>query len=201
MTLFAMVPVVHADLVTEVTKFKGTITDVGVVRGPGQTGGVEYRIRGDFTSPVDINLSNSTFTFEKFFVEPDGAGELMRASQGLGGPSTDPLLAPITLATTQGDSDDAKYDTPGRFRPQIRVKVEKDEDDGEVKLKFDVRLDRGMMRVRPILCALESDGRSRTLIAISFTITDKSNPAHPVTVSFTKPWECSQPDRYHMRSR
>jgi hypothetical protein len=207
-TLFAVVPAVQADLVTEVTKFTGTVTDVGVVRGPGQTGGVEYRIHGEFTSPLDLALNNSTFTIDKFFFEPDGAGglgagELMRASQGQGGPETDPLLAPITLAASKGDLDDATFETPGRFRPQIKVKVERDEvDDSDLnKYKFDVRLDRGMMRTRPLLCAKESDGRTRTLIKISLTITDKGNPAYPLTVTFTKAWECSQPDRYHMRSR
>ena len=61
---------------------------------------------------------------------------------------------------------------------------QKDDDDGELKLKFDVRLDRGMIGAPAILCALESDGRIRTLIAIISTITDKSHPAHPVTVSY-----------------
>jgi hypothetical protein len=200
MTLLAVVPAVHADLVTDVTKFTGTITDVGVVRGPLQTGGVEYRIHGEFTSPVAINLNDSTFTIEKFFVEPDGAGELMRASQGPKGPETDPLLAPITITTTQGDPDDTTYNSPGRFRPQIKAKVERYED-GDFQYKFDLRLDRGMMRTRPILCAEESDGRTRTLMLISFTITEKSSPGRSLTVTFTKAWECTQPDRYHMRSR
>ena len=125
MALFAAVPAVQADWVTDVKKFTGTITDVGVVRGPGQTGGVEYRIHGVFTSPLALALDNSTFTIEEFFVEPNGAGELMRASQGPAdkGPEGDPLLAPITLTSSQGDPDDATFETPGRFRPQIKVKV------------------------------------------------------------------------------
>jgi hypothetical protein len=198
-----MVPAVHADLITEVTKFNGTVTDVGVVRGPGQIGGVEYRIKGKFTYTGPIDLTSSTFTLEQAFVEPDsapgagdGAGELMRQSQGLGGPETDPPLVPITLLSNHGESDEAKYDTPGRFRPQIRVKVKNKEGEFE----FDVRLDRGLMRQRPKRCALESDGRTRTLITISFTIADdRGNP--PLTVTTTNKWECSQPDRYHMRSR
>jgi hypothetical protein len=213
LTLFAVVPAVHADLVTEVTKFTGTVTDVGVVRGPLQTGGVEYRIHGEFTSPLALDLRNSTFTIEQFFVEPNGAGELMRGSQGPKdkGPEGDPLLKPCglpgttecTLAASKGDPDDTTFDTPGRFRPQIKVKVERDEvDDSDLnRYKFDVRLDRGMMRTRPTLCREQSDGRTRTAILITFTIAEKSNPADSVTVSFTKAWECSQPDRYHMRSR
>jgi len=221
MTLFAVVPAVRADMVVddEVTKFNGTITDVGVVRGPNQTGGVEYRIRGEFKSPVDIDLRNSTFTIEEFFVEmdrtpgaEDGAGELMRASQGPA--DIDPALAPLALKSNQGDSDDAKYETPGRFRPQTRVKVEKDaEKDGGFKFKFDVRLDRGMMRDRPNLCpgnpgtppdlTPDADRKFRTPIRIGFTIAENETgkPLNEITVSTIKKWECPQPGRYHLRSR
>ena len=221
MAFFGVIPVVQADLVLddEVTKFNGTITDVGVVRGPLQTGGVEYRIRGEFKSSVDINLRNSTFTIEEFFVEEDrpgvgdGAGELMRESQGPGDSSTDPPLAPKSLgAAVQGDADDAKWETPGRYRPQIRVKAEKDEDSGGgFKFKFDVRLDRGMMRDRPNLCpgnpgtppnlTPDADGKFRTPIRIGFTIAEQGSSGNKITVSTTKPWECPQPGRYHLRSR
>jgi len=62
-----------------------------------------------------------------------------------------------------------------------------------------VRLDRGMMRERPQRCTEESDRRSRTLIAISFTIDDGVNL--PLTVLFTRKWECPQEGRYHLRGR
>ncbi len=203
-TLFAtgLVPAARADLITDVTKFNGTITDVGVVRGPGQTGGVEYRIKGTFAYTGPLDLTSSTFTIDQFFVEPDstpgagdGAGELMRQSQGLGGPETDPLLAPITLLSNHGEADEAKYDTVGRFRPQIKIKVKQKEE----TVEFDVRLDRGMMRTRPKRCTLESDGRTRTPITIGFTIND--NVHLPLTVTFTKKWECPQEGRYHLRAR
>src|SRR5262245_60073539 len=108
-TLVALVAVADADTITSVRKFSGTVTDVGVVRGPGQTGGVEYRVRGEFTYLGPIDLSNSELTILQAFYEPDstpgagdGAGELMRASQGDGGPETDPLLIPITLPARKG---------------------------------------------------------------------------------------------------
>jgi len=204
MTLFAVVPAVHADQVTDITKFNGTMTDVGVVRGPDQIGGVEYRIRGTFKYDGPLDLTNSTLTLVQAFVEPDsapgagdGAGELMRQSQGPGGPETDPPLVPLLVLSTHAEPDEAKYETPGRFRPQIRVHVENQ--DGEYE--FDIRLDRGMMRQRPKRCILESDGRRRTLMTNSFILTDQNNPSHPLTVTVTKKWECVQPDRYHMRSR
>jgi hypothetical protein len=196
------VPAARADLVTELTKFNGSITDVGVVRGPGQIGGVEYRIKGKFPYTGPLDLTNSTFTIQQFFVEPDsapgagdGAGELMRQSQGFGGPETDPLLAPITLLPTKSEEDEAKYESPGGFRPQIRIKVKVKEEEVE----FDVRLDRGMMRERPQRCTLEEDKRRRTPITIAFTIDDHVNL--PATVLFTRKWECPQEGRYHLRSR
>jgi len=204
LALLAVAPSARADTVSDVTKFTGTATDIGVVRRAGQTGGVEYRFHGQFVHP-SLDLSNSTFTWTQAFVEPGGSGELMHLLQGNGGPETDtPWPAGgISMTTTGGDPDDAKYETPGRFRPQIRIQVERDPIKGSPNdlWQFDVRLDRGLARVRPVNCVLESDGRTRTIMLISFTITDNNNPASPVVVSFTKKWECSQPDRYHMRSR
>ena len=205
LALLAVAPSARADTVSVVEKFTGTATDIGVVRGAGQIGGVEYRFHGQFNHP-GLDLSNSTFKWTEAFVEPGGSGELMHLLQGNGGPETDTPwpAAGISLTTTKGDPDEAKYETDGRFRPQIRIQVERDPVKGQTydQWKFDVRLDRGLARVRPVNCVVESDGRSRTLMQISFTITNNSDPSvAPVVVSFTSKWECSQPDRYHMRSR
>ncbi len=195
------VPAARADMITAITKFNGTITDVGVIRGPGQTGGVEYRIRGVFEYPGPIDLTNSTLTIQQFFVEPDsaqgandGAGELMRQSQGFGGPESDPLLAPIAIPLRKGEEDEAKYETV-RFRPQIVAKIKTK----GTLVEFDIRGDRGMMRERPQRCTRESDNRTRTPITISFTIGDAADT--PITVLFTRAWECPQEGRYHLRAR
>lgn len=223
LTSVARIPAIHAaDVVDVVAKYNGTVTDVGVFRGALQTGGVEFRIRGEFFSLVDIDLNNATLTIEEFFVELDGpagpgAGELMRKSQGPGDLSTDPLLAPCgpsepncPVVQTQGDSDDAKFENVSGFRPHIRVKVTKDEDDGVFKYKFDIRLDRGMIRERPLYCPGEhttydltedEDNRIRTTIRNTFTIAEAGNPEDEITVIATKRWECPQPLRYHLRSR
>ena len=125
------VPGARADVITTVTKFNGTITDVGVVRGPGQIGGVEYRIKGYFEHPGPIDLSNSTLTIHQFFVEPDsspgagdGAGELMRQSQGFGGPETDPTLAPIDIPLRSGDLDEAKANEALQRAEAARAKAQ-----------------------------------------------------------------------------
>src|SRR5262245_50267255 len=191
LALFNAVPVVYADQVTEVKKFTGTATDIGVVRGPGQIGGVEYRIHGEFRHPA-MDLTHSTFVFKQAFVEPDspsgdGAGELMTLLQGPGGPETDKPWPSngISMNANKGEPDEAKYDTPGRFRPQIRVHVERSPIVGSSndRWKFDVRLDRGLARVRPNNCLEESDGRTRALITISFSITDNLNPGNPLIVA------------------
>jgi hypothetical protein len=80
--------------------------------------------------------------------------------------------------------------------------------------KFSVRLDRGLSpqvppvgdadpkRQFPQLCAVDPLGKSRrpvTEIRHSFTISDGKN--EPVTLDFTKDWECDPPGRYHLRSR
>src|SRR5678810_279712 len=49
--------------------FKGTVTDIGVQRGPGQIGGIEYRIEGKFLTDVPLDLSNSKVTFHRFLDE------------------------------------------------------------------------------------------------------------------------------------
>ena len=53
----------------EVTNFSGHITDVGIQRGPGQVGGVEYRIRGHFKLDQDLDLGASVVTLESLFAE------------------------------------------------------------------------------------------------------------------------------------
>lgn len=208
-TCAVSVPAARAELIDDldITKFNGTITDVGVVRGPGQTGGVEYRIRGKFLYSGPVDFTGSQLRIDQFFVDEGpsgtgGLGELMRQSQGLGGPETDPLLAPITLNATKSESDEAKYETPGRVRPQI---VSKFKNKGE-EIEFDIRLDRGMMRVRPIAaelptgCPEDPDGRKRTPVTISFAVVAPDG-SDALTVLFTRRWECPQPGRYHFRAR
>ena len=88
--------------------------------------------------------------------------------------------------------------------------------------QFNVRLDRGTSpqvclpnvepcaahlikpkeRQFPTACRedpLDKTDRLRTNIRTSFTISDGKN--EPVVLDFVKSWECSQPGRYHLRSR
>ncbi len=41
--------------INDVCEFKGTVTDIGVQRGPGQIGGIEYRIDGKFDYNGDLS--------------------------------------------------------------------------------------------------------------------------------------------------
>ena len=106
---------------------------------------------------------------------------------------------------------EGKYETPGRFRPPMRVQIK----NRSGEYQFNVRLDRGLSpqvlatrphplpakRQFPQLCGVESrrqeqareDGHPDQL-----PISDGTNS---VVLDFTKAWECSQPGRYHLRSR
>src|SRR5262245_21741215 len=65
-------PAVDIDL----TYFKGSITDVGIQRGPGQVGGVEFRIEGEFVYDGPIDLSHASLVLVKLFAEQTPAGDV-----------------------------------------------------------------------------------------------------------------------------
>src|SRR5262245_1286501 len=125
--------------------FKGTATDIGVQRGPGQIGGIEYRIEGKFETDVPLDLSKSTVTFHRFLDEEGGNGEMVLTTNNADlvcsddSPATcDATLEPIGSSSSSKPTE-GKYETPARFRPQMRVQIKSK--DGE--FKFNVRLDRG----------------------------------------------------------
>ena len=60
--------------INDVFAFKGTATDIGVQRGPGQIGGIEYRIEGKFEYDGPLDLTKSTVTFHRFLDEYRRAG-------------------------------------------------------------------------------------------------------------------------------
>jgi hypothetical protein len=186
-------------LVTEFTEFRGTATDIGVQRGPGQTGGVEFRAYGTFVYTGPINLSAATACFDALLAElgPEGQG----GGQGeLLTTVNDAPLVPITLVTRpKGKPDEALYETPGSFRPKFRFSVENRSPEDGI-FEFALKVDRALARQRPELCQIDlEDGRSKSDMTISFTLYDKVNP--PLVVTVASPWECTKPDRYHMRAR
>ena len=221
--------------IDQVFEFKGTVTDIGVQRGPGQVGGIEYRIEGKFEWDGTLDLTNSTVTFHNMFDEylrdvptpvgpKNGNGEMvlitdnaalvcpLEAAAG----TCVPALAPLVSAKSS-KSVEAKYETPSRFRPPMRVQIKNT--NGEYQ--FNVRLDRGTSpqvclknvepcdkhllpadRQFPHLCAVDPASKNKrpvTEIRISFTISDGVN--EPVRLDFAKDWECDPPERYHLRSR
>ena len=209
----------------DVFEFKGTVTDIGVQRGPGQVGGIEYRIEGKFEYDGKLDLTKSTVTFHNMFDEylPGGNGEMVLTTNNANlvcpleahPGECEPALAPLVSAKSS-KSVEAKYETPSRFRPPMRVLIENT--NGEYQ--FNVRLDRGMSpqvrlpggptgaylfppeRQFPHLCAVDPASKNKrplTEIRISFTISDGVN--EPVTLDFAKDWECDPPGRYHLRSR
>ena len=171
----------------EVTNFNGTITDVGIQRGPGQVGGVEYRVRGRIVPDQDLDLGHSVVSLEQLFAElgPGGAGELMTTID-------DASFLPYALSPKSGNPDRVLYDTPD-FRPQIRMQLWR----SSQGLEFRIKLDRGLMRRTPRLC-VGTPSLSTTDITVSFTIDDGVHP--PVHVSTVDPWECNPRDN-NLRSR
>ena len=121
-----------------VTAFDGSITDVGVQRGPGQVGGVEFRIHGRVALEHPIDLSTATMILEHLFVDvaSGGLGELMTTID-------DAPVVPLELvARDRNRAERAVFDMPPRYRPHIRVQLQQRK--GE--LEFRVKLDRGLMR-------------------------------------------------------
>ena len=210
------------ELITDedVFAFKGTVTDIGVQRGNSQIGGIEYRIEGKFDYDGPLDLTKSTVTFHRFFDEEGGSGEMVLTIDNTHLVCPDPagdckltpdVSLPTLFSATSSKKIEGKYETPGRFRPPMRVQIKNK--NGEYQ--FNVRLDRGLspqvlathpkplpaIRQFPQLCGVDPDDRSnraKTDIRTSFTISDGTNS---IVLDFTKAWECSQPGRYHLRSR
>jgi hypothetical protein len=203
--------------INDVFEFRGTVTDIGVQRGPGQIGGIEYRIEGKFEYDGPLDLTNSTIVFHNLFDEylPGGNGEMVLTTDNADlvcpddppRPGCVPQLAPL-VSSSSSKRIEAKYETPGRFRPPMRVQIKNK--DGEYQ--FNVRLDRGLSpqvppgdpehRQFPRLCSLDPTSKSKrplTEIRHRFTISDGKN--EPVVIDIVKDWECDQPGRYHLRSR
>jgi hypothetical protein len=210
--------------IPEVFAFKGTATDIGVQRGPGQDGGIEYRIEGKFDYDGPLDLTRSTMTFHHFLdeYEDGGNGEMLLTTDNADLVCPEPLpidsdcvaTLPPLVSSSSSKRNEAKYETV-RFRPQMRVQIKNK--DGE--FKFNVRLDRGTSpqvappgepavppllpsdRQFPKLCDSEDNSNHlKTNLRTAFTISDDVN-ANSVVIDFVKAWECSTPGRYHLRSR
>ncbi|HZP39982.1 MAG TPA: PKD domain-containing protein [Candidatus Binatia bacterium] len=171
--------------------FSGSITDVGVQRGPGQVGGVEFRIRGKFALDHPLDLSRATVVLEELFVDDaeGGLGELMTTVD-------DMPTVPLELVARAGDPDNNVFDQPGNYRPHVRLQIQERKGAFEFRLK----LDRGLMRRRPRVCEENTDASNLpdTPISQRISIDDGVNP--PVDLAITRLWTCTKPGRYHMRS-
>jgi hypothetical protein len=224
LTCLACLPVAAGAVeINDIFAFKGTATDIGVQRGPGQIGGIEYRIEGKFDYDGPLDLTRSTVTFHHFLDEhlPGGNGEMLLTTDNadLVCPEPNPgdcvaTLAPL-LSSSSSKPNEGKYET-FRFRPPMRVQIK----NKAGVYQFNVRLDRGTSpqvllpggptdahllpadRQFPKLCGVDPADKSKratTDIRTGFTIDDGVN--EPVVLDFVKAWECSQPGRYHLRSR
>lgn len=199
--------------INDVFDFHGTATDIGVQRGPGQIGGIEYRIDGkfDYDGPIDLHKAKMTFQYLLDEYLPGGNGEFVLTTDNADLVCPDPpdgcVPAMPPLIGTGSKSTEGKYESPARFRPQVRVQIKRKGNE----FQFNVRLDRGLSpqtpplpldRQFPKLCGidpLDKSKRLKTEIRTGFTLDDGVH--EPIVVEFVKDWECSQPGRYHLRSR
>ena len=213
--------------INEILAFKGTATDIGVQRGPHQIGGIEYRIEGKFVYAGPLDLSTAKLTFHHLLDEylPGGNGEMVLTIDNADlvcpeppedeGCELTPLISmPSLPASSSSKAIEGKYESPARFRPQVRVQIK----NKAGVYQFNVRLDRGLSpQVGPPAapetvftpeeksqfprnCFVDpEDNRLKTDIRTKFTIDDGVNA--PVVLDFVKAWECSQNLRYHLRSR
>ena len=214
--------------INDVFDFKGTVTDIGVQRGPGQIGGIEYRVEGKFEYDGPLDLTKSTITFHNLFDEylPGGNGEMVLTTDNADLVCPEPAPSGCVLQKTCRCSLSPLLAAARRSRPSTRRRAGSGRRcacrsrtrTGEYQ--FNVRLDRGLSpqvllpggptdayllpadRQFPRLCVIDpadKTKRPKTQIRTSFTIDDGVN--EPIVLDFVKAWECDPPGRYHLRSR
>jgi hypothetical protein len=175
-------------LALDVTRFNGSATDIGIQRGPGQVGGVEYRIRGEFDYDGPLDLTTSVATWDSLLAEvgSGGAGELIKTID-------DAPVVPIVLARKRAGANDALYETQ-RYRPQMRFQLRRRGTHYEFRLK----LDRGLARTVPHLCSGDPAGQKSSFLH-HFTIDDGVNPA--LDVATVQIWDCSNLEGFQLKAR
>ena len=94
----------------------------------------------------------------------------------------DAPVVPLALVARDNDPDDAVFDQPPGYRPHIRMKI----DLRKGELEFRLKLDRGLMRIRPRVCEENQDPSNLPLVPIThgFLIDDGVNP--PIEVLTTQ---------------
>jgi hypothetical protein len=173
----------------QVSRFDGVATDIGVQREPGGTGGVEYRIRGEFDYAGEIDLSSTTATWLSLLEEVgDGAaGELLTTVD-------DAPVVPLSITARSTSSHDKAVFETHRYRPQTRLQVTQKNGHFEFRLK----LDRALSRKVPALCAGDPPGQ-KSLFRHHFVLDDGVHP--PLEVTHLQLWDCSNLEGFQLKAR
>ena len=214
--------------INDIFAFKGTATDIGVQRGPGQIGGIEYRIEGKFDYDGPLDLTRSTVTFHHFLDEhlPGGNGEMVLTTDNADLVCPEPQSPadscwrrwPLSSlrAAARGSRPSTRRRAGSGRRCACRSRTRPgstSSTSGSIAAprRRSACPNAGALRRAPPfpadrqfpkLCGvdpLDKSKRATTDIRTSFTISDGVN--EPVVLDFVKAWECSQPGRYHLRSR
>ncbi|HZR83039.1 MAG TPA: PKD domain-containing protein [Candidatus Binatia bacterium] len=185
----ALLSATAAFAVDGVQRFDGSATDIGIQREPGGTGGVEYRIRGEFDYDGAIDLGSSTVTLESLLEEvgEGGAGELIKRIDDA------PVVPLVIPARREATTDRAVFETK-RYRPQIRLQLRRTGNHFEFRLK----LDRGLARTVPANCTGDPPGQ-RSLFRHHFVFDDGVNP--PLDVVHLQEWDCSNLEGFQLKAK
>lgn len=176
-------------LVEQVQRFDGSATDIGIQREPGGTGGVEYRIRGEFEYAGEIDLSHATVTWLSILEEigEGAAGELMKTID-------DAAVVPLVIAARSHSTHDKAVFETRRYRPQTRFQVRQKLGHWEFRLK----IDRGLARQVPALCTGDPAGQ-KSLFRHRFVFDDGVNP--PLEVVHQQLWDCSNLEGFQLKAK
>jgi len=179
----------HAGLVELVERFDGSATDIGIQREPGGTGGVEYRIRGEFDYAGPIDFSRATVTWLSILEEVgDGAaGELIKTVDDA------PVVPLVIPARSHSTHDKAVFETR-RYRPQTRLQVRQKNG----RFEFRLKIDRGLARSVPALCTGDPAGQ-QSLFRHRFVFDDGMSA--PLEVVHLQRWDCSNLEGFQLKAK
>jgi hypothetical protein len=178
-----------AAAIDQVSRFDGVATDIGVQREPGGTGGVEFRIRGEFDYAGEIDFSSAAVIWLSLLEEVgDGAaGELITTVDEA------PVVPLTILARASSTHDTAVFETH-RYRPQTRLQLRQKNGHFEFRLK----LDRGLSRKVPALCTGDPPGQ-KSLFRHHFVLDDGVHPA--IEVIHLQQWDCSNLEGFQLKAK
>lgn len=189
LSVLALPAASQAGVVEFIERFDGSATDIGIQREPGGTGGVEFRIRGEFDYAGEIDLSRARVTLLSILAEVgDGAaGELMKTVDDA------PVVPLVIAARSHSTHDKAVFETR-RYRPQTRLQIRQKNG----RFEFRLKIDRGLARTVPALCTGDPAGQ-KSLFRHHLVFEDGMGA--PLEVVHLQRWDCSNLEGFQLKAK